>query len=69
MGNEMFFLTFFPIIILGLDAEVARRTMVCWAAIYYIGQVLKDALRLPRPPVSAKLSQAHLCAACPARCG
>ena len=69
MGNEIFFLCFHPAVILGLDAEVARRTMVCWAAIYYIGQVLKDALRLPRPPVSVKLSQAHVCAACPARCG
>jgi len=69
MGNELFFLTFFPLVILGFDFEVARRTMVCWSAIYYVGQVLKDVLQLPRPPVAVKLPRDHLCAACPARCG
>ena len=68
LGNELFFLTFFPIVI-SADFEIARRTMVCWAAIYYIGQVLKDALQLPRPPVRAKISASHTCAACPAACG
>ena len=63
MGNELFVLTFFPMLIWEFDYEVARRTMICWSCVYYLGQVLKDICQLPRPPVSVKVQAANLTAA------
>lgn len=42
------------------DWAVARRTLHIWASGYYIGQVCKDILRLPRPPPAAVVEAAGL---------
>jgi hypothetical protein len=50
LGNELFYITFFPLMVWCVDEAVTRRTITWWVLIYYVGQLIKDVLRLPRPP-------------------
>ena len=50
LGNEAFYILFFPTLIWNIDGWVARRMLVFWCLYMYIGQATKDVLKIPRPP-------------------
>ncbi|XP_016386022.1 sphingosine-1-phosphate phosphatase 2-like [Sinocyclocheilus rhinocerous] len=50
LGHEVFYITFLPCIHWNLDPFLCRRLVNVWAVVMYIGQVMKDMLKLPRPP-------------------
>ncbi len=50
LGDEIFYLTFFPLLFWNWDEYIMRRLVVLWVFGMYIGQGLKDVLRWPRPP-------------------
>uniref|UniRef100_A0A3P9JL38 Si:ch211-212g7.6 n=1 Tax=Oryzias latipes TaxID=8090 RepID=A0A3P9JL38_ORYLA len=49
LGNEMFFIIFFPFLLWNLDALVSRRLIVVWAWNLFVGQSTKDMVRWSRP--------------------
>ncbi|KAK7008905.1 sphingosine-1-phosphate phosphatase 1 [Biomphalaria glabrata] len=50
LGNEGFYLTFFPFCLWNLDGLVTRQTAYLWCIVMYLGQATKDYLCWPRPP-------------------
>ncbi|XP_043114677.1 sphingosine-1-phosphate phosphatase 2 [Puntigrus tetrazona] len=50
LGHEVFYITFLPCIHWNLDPFLCRRLVNVWAVVMYIGQAMKDVLKLPRPP-------------------
>ncbi|XP_035474210.1 sphingosine-1-phosphate phosphatase 1 [Scophthalmus maximus] len=49
LGNEMFFIVFFPFLLWNIDALVSRRLIVVWAWNLFVGQSTKDMVRWSRP--------------------
>ncbi|KAK1791246.1 hypothetical protein P4O66_013262, partial [Electrophorus voltai] len=49
LGNELFYICFFPFLIWNVDPFVARRLIVVWVWVMYLGQCTKDIIRWPRP--------------------
>lgn len=49
LGHEVFYITFPPCIHWNLDPFLCRRLVNMWTLVMYIGQALKDVLKLPRP--------------------
>lgn len=49
LGHEIVYITFFPFVFWNIDAELGRLLVYLWAITMYIGQGLKDHLKLPRP--------------------
>ncbi|KAK0148016.1 Sphingosine-1-phosphate phosphatase 1 [Merluccius polli] len=49
LGNEMFFIAFFPFLFWNVDALVGRRLIVVWAWNLFLGQSTKDLVRWSRP--------------------
>ncbi|XP_062378400.1 sphingosine-1-phosphate phosphatase 1 [Sardina pilchardus] len=49
LGNELFYITFFPFVIWNVDPYVSRRLIVVWVWVMYVGQCTKDLIRWPRP--------------------
>lgn len=49
LGNEMFYITFFPFVIWNIDAFVGRRLIMVWVWVMYLGQCTKDVLGWSRP--------------------
>ncbi|XP_039993133.1 uncharacterized protein sgpp1 isoform X3 [Xiphias gladius] len=49
LGNESFYITFFPFLIWNLDAFVGRRLIMVWVWVMYLGQCTKDVIGWPRP--------------------
>ena len=49
LGYESFYLTFFPFVFWNIDEYLARRTVILWAVIMYVGQSAKDIIQWPRP--------------------
>ncbi|KAM7367939.1 hypothetical protein PAMP_014204 [Pampus punctatissimus] len=49
LGNEMFFIVFFPFLYWNIDALVSRRLIVVWAWNLFVGQSTKDMVRWSRP--------------------
>ncbi|XP_034555570.1 sphingosine-1-phosphate phosphatase 1-like [Notolabrus celidotus] len=49
LGNEMFFIIFFPYLFWNIDALVSRRLIVVWAWNLFVGQSTKDMIRWSRP--------------------
>ncbi|XP_039198408.1 sphingosine-1-phosphate phosphatase 2 isoform X1 [Crotalus tigris] len=49
MGQEVFYITFLPFTYWIINAYVARRLIIMWSVTMYIGQVMKDLLKWPRP--------------------
>lgn len=49
LGNETFYILFLPIMAWSINLMLGRRLCVLWVSLYYIGQLLKDMLKLPRP--------------------
>ena len=49
LGNEIFYITFYPFWIWNIDGFVGRRVCIFWALFMYCGQATKDILKIPRP--------------------
>ncbi|KAM5273082.1 sphingosine-1-phosphate phosphatase 1 [Ctenodactylus gundi] len=49
LGNELFYILFFPFWIWNLDPLVGRRLVIIWVMVMYLGQCTKDVIRWPRP--------------------
>lgn len=49
LGNELFYISFFPFLTWNVDPLVARRLIAIWVWVMYLGQCTKDLLRWPRP--------------------
>ncbi|XP_052091719.1 sphingosine-1-phosphate phosphatase 2-like [Mytilus californianus] len=49
LGNEAFYLLFYPYVAWNMDSVVVRRTNVVWTLCMYAGQAAKDYLIWPRP--------------------
>ncbi|XP_044209988.1 sphingosine-1-phosphate phosphatase 2 [Thunnus albacares] len=49
LGHEVFYITCLPCIHWNLDPFLCRRLVNMWTLVMYIGQVMKDVLKLPRP--------------------
>ncbi|KAJ8288962.1 hypothetical protein COCON_G00016210 [Conger conger] len=49
LGNELFYITFFPFIIWNVDTFVGRRLIIVWVWVMYLGQCTKDVIRWSRP--------------------
>ncbi|XP_030008793.1 sphingosine-1-phosphate phosphatase 2 [Sphaeramia orbicularis] len=49
LGHEIFYITCLPCIHWNLDPFLCRRLVNMWTMVMYIGQVMKDVLKLPRP--------------------
>lgn len=49
LGNETFYITFFPFVMWNLDAFISRRLIMVWVWVMYLGQCTKDVLRWARP--------------------
>ncbi|XP_073351483.1 sphingosine-1-phosphate phosphatase 2 [Pagrus major] len=49
LGHEVFYITCLPCIHWSLDPFLCRRLVNMWTLVMYIGQVMKDLLKLPRP--------------------
>ncbi|XP_060527506.1 sphingosine-1-phosphate phosphatase 1-like [Cylas formicarius] len=58
LGDEVFYSTFIPFWFWNIDGAVGRRVIVVWTIVMYIGQGIKDILRIPRPgPPVVQLQQ------------
>ncbi|KAJ8313991.1 hypothetical protein KUTeg_008552 [Tegillarca granosa] len=49
LGNEVFYLIFYPYCVWNLDSLVGRDTCFVWCLCMYLGQATKDYLLWPRP--------------------
>lgn len=49
LGDELFYATFIPFWFWNVDGAVGRRVIFLWSIVMYIGQALKDIIRMPRP--------------------
>ncbi|XP_063297058.1 sphingosine-1-phosphate phosphatase 2 [Pelobates fuscus] len=49
LGQEVFYITFLPFTLWNIDSFVARRLIMVWAIVMYLGQASKDLLKWPRP--------------------
>ncbi|XP_070698909.1 sphingosine-1-phosphate phosphatase 1 [Pempheris klunzingeri] len=49
LGNESFYITFFPFIMWNMDAFVSRRLIMVWVWVMYLGQCTKDVIGWSRP--------------------
>lgn len=49
LGNELFYIIFFPFVMWNVDAFVSRRLIMVWVWVMYIGQCTKDVIRWSRP--------------------
>jgi len=50
LGNEVFYITFFPFLFWNIDEYIARRVVFLWGLLLYFGQCAKDVIQWPRPP-------------------
>ncbi|RNA38492.1 sphingosine-1-phosphate phosphatase 2 [Brachionus plicatilis] len=62
IGNEVFYISFLPFVTWNYDDKVMILTCMAWAISMYIGQALKDILKMPRPssPPVAKIEDRYL---------
>ncbi|XP_056138962.1 sphingosine-1-phosphate phosphatase 2 [Lampris incognitus] len=49
LGHEVFYITCLPCVHWNLDPFLCRRLVNMWTLVMYVGQVMKDLLKLPRP--------------------
>jgi len=49
LGNEIFYMTFFPFWFWNIDGYVGRQLCMFWCIFMYLGQATKDIVKLPRP--------------------
>ena len=62
LGEEQFFLIFFPYVVWNLDSVLGREIIMVWFAVMYLGQASKDFLNVPRPssPPVVRLEGKHM---------
>ncbi|XP_029922667.1 sphingosine-1-phosphate phosphatase 2 [Myripristis murdjan] len=49
LGHEVFYITCLPCIHWNVDPFLCRRLVNIWTLVMYVGQLMKDVLKLPRP--------------------
>lgn len=49
LGNDFFYITYFPFCLWNLDSYITRRVCLGWYMLMYLGQASKDIIRWPRP--------------------
>lgn len=49
LGQEVFYITFLPFTLWNIDPFIARRLIIVWCIVMYMGQASKDLLKWPRP--------------------
>lgn len=49
LGNELFYITFFPFLTWNMDAFVSRKLIMVWVWVMYLGQCTKDVIGWSRP--------------------
>ncbi|XP_057714847.1 sphingosine-1-phosphate phosphatase 1-like [Corythoichthys intestinalis] len=49
LGNELFYLSFFPFLLWNVDVPLGRRLIMVWVWVMYLGQCTKDLLGWSRP--------------------
>jgi len=49
LGNEIFYMTFFPFWFWNIDGCVGRQLCMFWCIFMYFGQASKDIIQIPRP--------------------
>ncbi|KAM9354236.1 sphingosine-1-phosphate phosphatase 1 [Pholidichthys leucotaenia] len=49
LGNEGFYITFFPFLTWNVDALISRRLIMVWVWVMYLGQCTKDVIGWSRP--------------------
>ncbi|XP_060069954.1 sphingosine-1-phosphate phosphatase 2-like [Ylistrum balloti] len=49
LGNEQFYLVFFPFLMWNVDCRLLRQMVIVWHVGMYLGQAAKDIFRRPRP--------------------
>lgn len=49
LGNDEFYLTFFPFFLWNVDSLIMRQVILIWVMSMYFGQAAKDVIRWPRP--------------------
>ena len=49
LGNEIFYMTFFPFWFWNIDGWVGRQLCIFWCIFMYFGQAMKDIVKIPRP--------------------
>lgn len=49
LGDEIFYATSIPFWFWNVDGAVGRRVVFVWSIVMYVGQVLKEIIRWPRP--------------------
>ncbi|XP_029282717.1 sphingosine-1-phosphate phosphatase 1-like [Cottoperca gobio] len=49
LGNELFYITFFPFVTWNMEAFVGRRLIMVWVWVMYLGQCTKDVIGWSRP--------------------
>lgn len=54
LGGEVFYITFVPFVCWNVDFWLIRRVIWLWVLTMYVGQVMKDILKRPRPPKPVK---------------
>lgn len=61
LGNEIFYITFFPFCLWNIDSLLARKVCIMWYFVMYIGQATKDIVKWPRPrsPPAVKLEERY----------
>eukprot|EP00051_Salpingoeca_urceolata_P005937 m.78978 g.78978 ORF g.78978 m.78978 type:complete len:421 (+) comp14607_c0_seq1:148-1410(+) len=50
LGSHMYYILFLPFLFWSIDTMLARHVVWLWAYMMFVGQAIKDHLRLPRPP-------------------
>ena len=62
MGNEVFYISFLPIMAWNHDDRMMAFVTVQWAFVMYVGQATKDLIKIPRPatPPVAKVEEKYL---------
>ena len=61
MGNELFYMLFFPFWFWNVDSAIGRKVGLLWGVFMYFGQATKDLLCMPRPasPPVVKLEERY----------
>ncbi|KAL3049462.1 hypothetical protein OYC64_008839 [Pagothenia borchgrevinki] len=49
LGNELFYIIFFPFVMWNMDVLVSRRLIMVWVWVMYLGQCTKDVIGWSRP--------------------
>ncbi|XP_006818826.1 sphingosine-1-phosphate phosphatase 2-like [Saccoglossus kowalevskii] len=60
LGNEIFYMAFFPFCCWNVSVWVTRRVAIIWAIVMYFGQAAKDIVKWPRPSSPPVVKLEHI---------